>query len=205
MLCSSYIEDFVLDSGIIDASNKNWALMLVWIAIAMGRFGGLYDQIKINALGQKGIQPLYFHLVLWISAGLVGGLLWFAFPHSERAFWLGIVLYGFGNGPCVGYCYDLNNRLTMASEKGMSIVMFGLNFGASIVPYAATLAWDHTSLSYKALPIAVVISMALPLPLLFFTRPINDIAGVVDERKSASKCLDSSGVLVEIAKVPEEV
>jgi hypothetical protein len=22
-------------------------------------------------------------------------------------------MYGFGNGPCVGYCYDINNRITV--------------------------------------------------------------------------------------------
>lgn len=50
-------------------------------------------------------------------------------PNSSWLAWTGIILYGFGNGPCVGYCYDINNRITIPSEFGMSIVMFGLNFG----------------------------------------------------------------------------
>ena len=41
------------------------------------------------------------------------------------ATWVGIALYGFGNGPCVGYIYDLNNRITIPSELGMAIVMSG--------------------------------------------------------------------------------
>ena len=58
----------------------------------------------------------------------------------------------------------------------MSIVMFGLNFGASLVPYLTTLAWDHTALGFHVLPLATTLSMALPLPLLYLTRPLNDVA-----------------------------
>jgi hypothetical protein len=57
----------------------------------------------------------------------------------------------------------------------MSIVMLGLNFGASVVPYVATLLWDHSSLSYNTLPIIVAISMAAPIPLLFLTRSVNSV------------------------------
>eukprot|EP00614_Pseudopedinella_elastica_P001895 CAMPEP_0172603302 /NCGR_PEP_ID=MMETSP1068-20121228/23529_1 /TAXON_ID=35684 /ORGANISM="Pseudopedinella elastica, Strain CCMP716" /LENGTH=489 /DNA_ID=CAMNT_0013404991 /DNA_START=330 /DNA_END=1799 /DNA_ORIENTATION=+ len=184
VLVSSYVEDFVLDSGVVDKSSKDLALLAVWVAIAVGRFGGLYDQIQINSLGVKGVHPLYGHLTLWIWCGVIGGSLWASFPKSPWAFWAGVILYGFGNGPCVGYCYDLNNRLTVASEAGMSIVMFGLNFGASLVPYLTTLAWDHTALGFHVLPLATTLSMALPLPLLYLTRPLNDVAAI--GRKAAT-------------------
>ena len=94
--------------------------------------------------------------------------------------WFGIVLYGFGNGPCVGYCYDINNRITIPSEFGMSIVMFGLNFGASIVPYTATLLWDDTAMSYTVMPVLLTISMLCVLPFLYMTRPINDISAIAN-------------------------
>ena len=71
-------------------------------------------------------------------------LLMLVWPDSPLCFWLGLALYGLGNGPCIGYCYDLNNRLTVPSETGMAVVMFGLNFGASLVPYGAAMLWDHT-------------------------------------------------------------
>jgi hypothetical protein len=63
-------------------------------------------------------------------------ILWF--PDSGECLWIGVAFYGLFNGPCVGYCYDLNNRITYPTEKSMSIVMFGLNFGASLVPYITT-------------------------------------------------------------------
>ena len=57
----------------------------------------------------------------------------------------------------------------------MSIVMFGLNFGASLVPYIATLVWDDTSLGWYTLPLVIMISMTMPLPLLYLTRVFNNI------------------------------
>ena len=42
-----------------------------------------------------------------------GQLLLLSVPSSQVAAWIGIVLYGFGNGPCVGYCYDINNRIVL--------------------------------------------------------------------------------------------
>ena len=40
-------------------------------------------------------------------------------PSSGPALWFGVVAYGFFNGPTIGYVYDLCNRTTAASEKGM--------------------------------------------------------------------------------------
>merc|ERR1711988_1485720 len=118
---------------------------------------------------------------LWMGCGALGGALIFFWQDSSTAFWASLVLYGFGNGPCVGYCYDLNNRLTEATEQGMSIVMFGLNFGASIVPYGATLLWDDTSMSYEVMPVLLTISMLCVLPFLYMTRPINDIQAIANQ------------------------
>merc|ERR1711998_777676 len=156
-------------------------LMVIWVMIACGRFGGLYDQIQLNQLGGAAMNPIYSHLTGWIGCGLLGGAIWAIYPKNSVCFWLAICLYGFGNGPCVGYCYDLNNRLTVASETGMSIVMFGLNFGASLVPYAATLLWDDTSMSYEVMPVLLTISMLCVLPFLYMTRPINDIQAIANQ------------------------
>jgi fucose permease len=174
VLASSYIEDYVADSGVVPRYDKSWALMVVWVMIAVGRFGGLWDQIQLNKLGGAALNPIYFHLASWIGTGLLGGVIWCIWPKYNVCFWLAICLYGFGNGPCVGYCYDINNRLTVPSETGMSIVMFGLNFGASLVPYVSTVIWDNSSLSYYTLPLITCISMLLPLPLLYLTRVFNN-------------------------------
>ena len=98
--------------------------------------------------------------------GVIGMLCVVVDLKSPVLFWIGIALYGLGNGPCVGYCYDLINRLTTATEEGMSIVMFGLNFGASLVPYITTVIWDRTELQYYALMFITFISMLLPIPLI---------------------------------------
>jgi MFS-type transporter involved in bile tolerance (Atg22 family) len=97
-------------------------------------------------------------------------VLWF--PNSGPVLWIGVAFYGLFNGPCVGYCYDLNNRITLPSEKSMAIVMFGLNFGASLVPYLNSVIWTATG-SPKTLIVTIFLSMFIPLPLLHMVKYVS--------------------------------
>ena len=94
-------------------------------------------------------------------------IIWF--PKNPESLWIGVAFYGLFNGPCVGYCYDLNNRITYPSEASMAIVMFGLNFGASLVPYATSIIWNAGG-GPRTLILVVFMTMIMPLPLLFATR-----------------------------------
>ena len=181
VLCSSYVEDYVADSGVVSTSDEAWSLMVVWIFIALGRFVGLFDLIRLNKMGSKGINLLYPNTYLWMGCGALGGALIFFWQNSSTAFWASLVLYGFGNGPCVGYMYDLNNRLTASTEKGMSVVMLGLNLGASVVPYVATVVWDYTDYSYHIFPLMIFVTMIIPIPLMASTKLINDIDAISKE------------------------
>ena len=160
---TSYIKTYVKDSGVIPAHQGSESLLMIWIMITIGRLVGLQDQI---ALKRKSTNTVYIHLTVWLMTGVIGMLCVVVDLKSPVLFWIGIALYGLGNGPCVGYCYDLINRLTTATEEGMSIVMFGLNFGASLVPYITTVIWDRTELQYYALMFITFISMLLPIPLI---------------------------------------
>ena len=48
----------------------------------------------------------------------------------------------------------------------MAIVMFGLNVGASVVPYITTLLWNVDGEKPIILIIVMALSMFIPLPLL---------------------------------------
>ena len=71
VLLSSYIEDFVAQSGVIDADRKAWALVAVWIAITVGRFCGLYDLVRINKMmgNAEKIVACVNHLYVWTVGG----------------------------------------------------------------------------------------------------------------------------------------
>ena len=161
---SSYIEDYIEQTKCIVAKDKALALAVLWISITAGRLGGLRDQITVESKG-----ALYNHLYIWLVIGAVGMLLLLSIPSNAYSAWFGIVLYGFGNGPCVGYCYDINNRITIPSEFGMSIVMFGLNFGASLVPYLTAVAWDDTGDAFY-LTLITFLTMILPIGFVRMTK-----------------------------------
>ena len=164
MAFSSYVEDYIDDTSAIPSDLAGWGLAVLWIAITLGRLGGLHDQMNIESKAQ-----LYLHLYWWLIAGGFGCALMLLFPSNEACAWIGIFIYGFGNGPCVGYCYDINNRITIPSEFGMSIVMFGLNFGASIVPYLTALVWDDTGHAYWLTLITFLTMVSEKVPLLRFS------------------------------------
>lgn len=128
---TSYITTYVKTTGIIAAHQAAVSLLVLWIMITVGRLVGLHDQINLKKQSKRSV---YAHLTAWLLTGTLGMLLCVLLPSRSWAFWTGLSLYGLGNGPCVGYVYDLVNRMTVTSEMGMSIVMFGLVRLASWVP-----------------------------------------------------------------------
>lgn len=160
---TAYLDTYVDDTGIIEESHEATLVLVLWIAITLGRLAGVQDQRFLTN------KTLPNHLSVLLIGGFLSMLLIIWFPKNSQALWIGIAFYGLFNGPCVGYCYDYLNRLTIPSEKSMSIVMFGLNFGASLVPYMTTLLWTRGG-GEISLMVVTFLSMFIPLPLLHITR-----------------------------------
>jgi predicted MFS family arabinose efflux permease len=160
---TAYIKTYVEDTGVIDTSKEALLVLVLWIAITIGRLAGVQDQRFLTN------KTLPIHLSVLCVGGFLSMLLILWFPKNAEALWIGVGAYGLFNGPCVGYCYDWNNRITYPTEKSMSIVMFGLNFGASLVPYITTLIWNNGG-GPITLIVVVFLSMFIPLPLLHVTK-----------------------------------
>lgn len=163
---TAYLDTYIDETGVVDSTHEAAVVFVLWIAITIGRLAGVYDQRFLTN------KTLPVHLSVFCVGGFLSMLLILWFPNNSQSFWVGVAFYGLFNGPCVGYCYDLNNRITYPTENSMSIVMFGLNFGASLVPYLTTLVWN-TFGGPKTLIVVVFLSMFLPLPLLHVTKYIS--------------------------------
>jgi predicted MFS family arabinose efflux permease len=134
---TAYLVTYISETTIVPTTDESSVVLVLWIAITIGRLAGVWDQRFLTN------KTLPIHLSLFCIGGTISMLLVLLFSDNADCFWVGVAFYGLFNGPCVGYCYDLNNRITYPTEKSMSIVMFGLNFGASLVPYATTEIWTH--------------------------------------------------------------
>lgn len=156
---TAYLDTYVDETGVIDSSNGPKLVLVLWIAITIGRLAGVQDQRFLTN------KTLPIHLSILLLGGFLAMLLILWFPENAESLWIGVAAYGLFNGPCVGYCYDMNNRVTYPTEKSMSIVMFGLNFGASLVPYLTTLVWNNGG-GPRTLIVVIFLSMFVPLPLL---------------------------------------
>ena len=164
----AYIKNYVQQTGIVSETNKGNVLSIFWLFVTMGRIVGLVDQRYI-----KDDAVLVNHLSVCCLIGAICMLSVFIFPNSEMCFWLSIAGYAFFYAPTVSYAHDLNNRLTLPTEKSTSICFFGLNVGASFVPFitATTWHWNHDDPS--TLMIVILLSMCLPIPIVLWTRSLS--------------------------------
>jgi predicted MFS family arabinose efflux permease len=160
---TAYLVTYVNDTSVIEKIHENYLVLVLWVAITIGRLAGVYDQRFLTN------KTLPIHLSVFCVGGFLSMLLILWFPNNAESLWIGVAFYGLFNGPCVGYCYDLNNRITHPTEASMSIVMFGLNFGASLVPFATSLIWNEGG-GPKTLIVMTFLSMFVPLPLLHITK-----------------------------------
>lgn len=163
---TAYLDTYVDDTNVIETTAEAKLVLVLWIAITIGRLIGVQDQRFLTN------TSLPLHLSGLCVGGVLSMVLTLSFPKNREALWIGVAFYGLFNGPCVGYCYDWNNRITLPSETSMSIVMFGLNVGASLVPYLTTFVWNHGG-GPKSLMWIILLSMLLPLPLLHASRYVS--------------------------------
>ena len=174
--CTAYLESYVDQTSAIDKKFKEKLFLALWLSITIGRFLGVYLQ---RFLSDDGI---IFSTSILSLGGFFGMFLIFLFPTSSLALWTGTILYGLFHGPTVGYCQDLNNRLTLLNENSMAIVMFGLVCGASFIPFFTAYIWKRTEVPI-AFIVVVGLSMLVPLPLLY-------LSNKVSYKKNPMKVLD---------------
>jgi predicted MFS family arabinose efflux permease len=160
---TAYLATYVNETDVLKDEKGTYLVLVLWIAITVGRLAGVHDQRFLSN------KTLPIHLTIFCVGGFLSMLLIIWFPKNSQALWIGVAFYGLFNGPCVGYCYDLNNRMTHPSEASMSIVMFGLNFGASLIPYVTSMIWNMGG-GPRALIQVTFATMLIPLPLLHLTK-----------------------------------
>jgi MFS family permease len=161
---TAYIESYIDQTGVISTYQKGYLIFVLWMSITIGRVVGVQDQRSLTDTG------LTKHLTLLCLGGFLSMTIIFIFPGNSFVFWTGIASYGIFHGPTIGFTQDLNNRLTLTTEKSMAIVMFGLNCGASFVPYLATILWSINGNTPLVLVIVIGFSMLIPLPLLYVAK-----------------------------------
>lgn len=176
-------------TDVISESHAELLIVVLWTAITVGRLAGLQDQRHLT------LPRLYRHSTILFLCGAAAAASILFFESSAFVLWAGIAAYGLYNGPTVGYCYDLNNRVTMPSEMGMSVVMFGLNFGASIVPYVISWVWTYTGWP-QCLIVIVMLSHIFPYPLMLNAKRI------AEEKKRKDRAVAVAPSLAETRSTP---
>lgn len=154
----AYIKEYISRTNILSEAVGKYVLMLFWVFVSLGRLVGVWDQRHIVST-----NILILHLTLCCFFGSIAIGVMIRYSEGVIAFLVGIIVYAGMYGPTVGYCHDLNNRLTEPTEKSTSICMFGLNCGASFVPYITASVWTVTMGRPSVLTWVLFLSMSLPI------------------------------------------
>ena len=113
-------------------------------------------------------RVLFHRCECFLAAGaLTLGL--FLLYINKYTLWTVLAVYGVANGPLLGYVFDLNNRLTVATAKGTAILKFGFNMGSSLVPYLVGVCWHHYHYPLSVFD-GVFLTMAIPMLLFLIAR-----------------------------------
>lgn len=184
-------------TGVIAESQESLLMVDLWVPVAIGIVGGLFDQRNCT------LPTLYRHATVAMLTGGAAGAAMLVFKNSTVMLWLCIGVFGLASGPTVGYSYELNNRVCVSSETGMSIVTLGLSFGSTAIPYATSLVLDNTD-SAEMFIVIIVSSMLVPYLLMSHARRL------AESRKHRRKegVVDQEGVLpsssAPITEITEE-
>ena len=160
MAITAYLNDYVIETKVIGEGYANVVVLVLWVAIAIGKMIGIADQTDLT--DETCISHLF---ALLLGTTIAIGLIISDYQSSIRL-WIGITLYGLFSGPRIGYIYDYLNRATYPTELSMSIVMFGVNLGASVVPYIVPWLWG-ASRGPSALMIVLMFSSVVAIPLFY--------------------------------------
>jgi len=153
------------------ANTVSILMVVLWVSITLGRLGGLHAQCWMT------LDSLYAHFYSVLFVGLAS-IVTLSVSTVPNFLWVGVALYGLANGPTLGFLYDLANRETIQSEVGMSIIMFGLNLGASLLPYITSFLWQCLPFRHHSLVVVLFFSTFLPFIMLSRIRHIarNDLS-----------------------------
>ncbi|CAN0144205.1 unnamed protein product, partial [Discosporangium mesarthrocarpum] len=97
---TAYLTQYVEDTDAIADGYSSLLIVVLWVAITVGRLAGLQDQLHIT------LPKLYRHTTLLFAGGAAAMVPILLFQSSAVVLWVGVAMFGLFNGPTVGYCYD---------------------------------------------------------------------------------------------------
>ncbi|CAM9436011.1 unnamed protein product [Choristocarpus tenellus] len=153
-----FMTQYVHDMSTLSSKNAHLLLTVLWASLAVGRFLGMLD------LRDLSLRSLYQHSTLLHGGGAISMLVVLLFPSSNTVLWICVAAFGLCNGPSPSYCFDLNNKITLNTSEGTSVIILGLNSGVSFMPFVVSALWQTTGSPLSLIIVLVVCHIA---PYLF--------------------------------------
>ena len=165
MALTTYFYQFLRQTEVAPLRFYTAMLSACWSSTTVCRLWGIWDQQRVPFAHYR---VLFHRCECFLAVGALAlGL--FLLYIDEATLWTVLVVYGVANGPLLGYVFDLNNRLTVATAKGTAILKFGFNMGSSLCPYLVGVSWHHYHYPLSVFD-GVFLTMLVPLLLFLIAR-----------------------------------
>lgn len=110
---------------------------------------------------------------------------------SNLETWVSAIAYGGCTGPLLGYLFDIQNRLSTSSERGSAILIFGMNLGTSLLPWAFVFLWNIGANQWS-FPISLSICPAISILLLMWLYvAVEEVHGNVLDKTKQDMVIDN--------------
>ena len=157
----AYMASYLEQTAVIALPHRSRVLLIFWSLVSVGRFIGLIDQRFLTD------ESLVHHIRMLRCRGVSAAAS--DLPQLQRTRSLAVRgSLRTALRPHRGVLPRPEQPLTLLTEKSTSIVMLGINCGASFVPLVTSHVWE----SYRSpliLTVFMFLSMLLPLPLVLIS------------------------------------
>jgi MFS family permease len=161
-----FLESYADETYVLSSQNEaSWLLLyyvmctIFAILLSLGDLVFCHDETGNN---------FYIHLMVVVLISALGDLLVSIFPSSDAVLWLGTGLDGFGFGPVVSFCFEINNQLTSPTPMSSSILLFGISLSSLVIPSIISELWDYFDYP-SMLFIVPTVAKILSVPLIIAT------------------------------------
>lgn len=168
-----YLVSYVLETNVLSSSSASILVLVLWLSITVGRVFGIADSKSLLPVNKVTNYTLRFHMTILMTISVMFLLLLLLLPSNNIILWVSVAIYGATIGPCVGFAFDLSNRITTPDPVTMSYVMHGLNAGANLSPFFVSIWWYYGE-GPAALFWIIFIGVSMSLPLLYLAFYLSD-------------------------------
>jgi hypothetical protein len=133
-----YLESYISNTNVLQHHGASNIFLVFTLSLACASI--LLTHFQTHYITDYNI---IYVLIISIFIEFMSTLLISIFPTSSIVLIMGIGIFGFFSAICISLVFDVCNRYSKQTLASSTILLVGLIFGVSIVPYLSSFIWNN--------------------------------------------------------------